>query len=196
MQKQKNLKKIGKIKGQMNSPFELLVTMVIIVFVILLGSQMLAYAGNKTCENGVNSEISEFKTNLEDAANGRSSKEFTFYPDNVCFDKSKAIIKLQRLSTQRECSAICGKPTDACWVLIFNSNESKDGIFLQRCLALHSYTSFLTDSTNCSTADKEELDGYNVLDPTQIMPLGKYILRNVAGVGESLPKICTFQKVM
>ncbi len=178
-------------KGQMNSPFELIVTMVIVTFVIILGSQILLFANDMVCQNNVQNEMSEFKGFLEDSASGRSSKEFTFYPNNPCFDPAKAVIKIERLTKQKECSIICGRPVDVCWRFIFNSNEQSGGIFIQRCLDLPGYTSFLSDSTNCSTTGTE-LDGFVALDPQNGLPMGSYVLRNISSVGESLPKICTF----
>lgn len=178
-------------RGQMNSPFELIVTMVIVTFVIILGSQVLLYAGDKVCENNIQNEMSEFKGFLEDSASGRSSKEFTFYPENPCFDPAKAIIKIEKLSKQKECSIVCGKPVDQCWRFIFNSNERSGNIFIERCLDLPGFTSFLWDSTNCPTTG-EELDGFVALEPEKGLSMGNYILRNTASVGESLPKICIY----
>ena len=50
-------------KAQMSSPFELLVAIIIMSFVVIIGSQMLANVNDQVCLAGIDKELTEFKEN-------------------------------------------------------------------------------------------------------------------------------------
>jgi len=56
-------------KGQAAAPFELLVAIIIMTFVIIVGTQMLNRVNEQVCINHVESEMSKFVNYLEETAN-------------------------------------------------------------------------------------------------------------------------------
>jgi len=180
-------------EGQMSSPFELLVAIIIMSFVVIIGSQMLAASQEQVCLSSVGKEITEFKLMLEDTAIRRGSNKFEFRPDD-CFNQNTAIIKIEKYNSTTQCGAKCGLPTESCFVLIFNAPDVANG-FIQKCLNLPVYTTFVNEPNDCPTDD---LDGYVAIDPTimdegGIRP-GSYVLQNVAPAAKTYPNICVFRK--
>ncbi len=175
-------------RGQMSAPFELLVAVIIMGFVIIVGSQMLTAANNEVCVNNIDKELSEFKSFLEDTSTFKTSNKFRFDNPNDCFNEKNAVIKIEKvIDNPKLCSAICGRADSTCHV--FNFIISKSGIVKQKCLNLSQFTTFIRDG--CDTSSNE-LAGYEAIDPTMVIPVGNYVLRNVAKAGETYPVICTF----
>ena len=183
--------------GQVNSPFELLVSITIMTFVIIIGSQMIMATNDQVCLAEVEKELKEFKLNIEDiAANSGSSIKFEFRPNTKsCFIESKAIINIVKYTDSRKCGAICDKATNSCFVLKFSASDLANG-FKSKCLNLPVFTSFVEDPTNCPT-DEPALDGYKQTNPSvkeQGLRSGTYILRNVAPAAKTYPLICTYRR--
>ena len=180
-------------KAQVSAPFELLVAIIIMGFVVIIGSQMLVAANQQVCMSSVDKEMTSFKLYLEDTANRKSSNKFDFQPES-CFDKAKAVIRIENVANSKQCAAKCGKPTDTCFIFTFYAPDIANG-FREKCLNLPKYTSFFDDATNCSTPDSGlDLDGYKAIKPSDGIKVGSYVLRNVSSAAETYPKICVFQR--
>jgi hypothetical protein len=197
-------------RGQMSSPFELFVAIIIMTFVIIIGTQMLASANANACMASIDRELIEFKQMLEDTAQRRSQNKFEFRPDD-CFNQNQATIKIVKYTQPSQCSVACGKPMQYCWAMVFSAPDLTNG-FKKKCLNLPQYTTFTDSPTICKTTD-EQLKGYKAIDPTEeitstdgtnpedginftttnLKP-GSYILRNVAGAGKTYPEMCVFRK--
>jgi hypothetical protein len=178
-------------KAQVSAPFELFVAIIIMGFVVVIGSQMLIAANQQVCMNSVDKEMTTFKLYLEDTANRKSSSKFDFQPES-CFDKSKAVIKIEKVANSKQCAAACGKPTETCFIFLFNAPDIANG-FRQKCLNLSAYTSFFVEEQTCPAGD---LDGYEVLKPSDGLKVGSYVLRNVSKAAETYPKICVFYRAV
>jgi len=177
-----------KEKGQMSAPFELLVAVIIMGFVIIVGSQMLAAANKEVCVNNIDRELTEFKQNLEDSVNIKNSNTFRFDNPDGCFNEKDAIIRIEKNTNAQQCSAICSRAENSCYVLLFSIPKS--GIFKQKCLNISRFTSFSDDGTNCPNTN---LPGYVATDPTTGgVKVGNYVIRNVSKAGETYPNICVF----
>jgi hypothetical protein len=188
-----------KNRGQMSAPFELFVAVIIMGFVIIIGSQMLSTVNREVCLNNIDKQLSDFKTNIENTANHKNSIKFYFDNPNDCFNEKIAKINIQHeRKNPRLCSLICGQATDDCYFLSFIiSKEGADNISKQKCLSISRFSTFLTAAaaSECDPNDLGEgYDGYNAIDPQFSLPIGNYILRNVSSPGEPYPKICTFYK--
>lgn len=175
----------------MSAPFELLVAVIIMSFVMIVGSQMLAASNKEVCVNSIEKEMSKFKDMLEDTATRQSSNRFIFDNPNDCYDEKNAIIKIEKVvDNPKRCSAICATANNTCFIMLFVI--TKAGIGKEKCLNLSQYTSFITEGCDSSSDD---LAGYKAIDPTQKLNVGSYVLRNMAKAGETYPKICTYYSV-
>ncbi|MDD3084173.1 MAG: hypothetical protein PHP82_04060 [Candidatus ainarchaeum sp.] len=183
-------------KAQVNSPFELLVAIIIMGFVIIIGSQMIASANSQVCLTGAERAMSEFKLNLEDTATFRTSNKFDFKPvTNNCYNENKSIMRIEIVKgNSKKCGAICDRAVDSCFIMIFQTPDLSGG-YKEKCLNLPVYTSFVSSGVDCPTTGGS-LQGYNAIDPTsaEIILSGTYVLRNVAAAGKTYPEICTYWK--
>lgn len=183
-------------KAQVNSPFELLVAIIIMGFVVIIGSQMIANANDQVCLATIDKEITEFKLKLEDTASFRTSNKFEFRPNETsCYNENKSIVKIEKYSDSKKCGTVCGRATDSCFVFTFQASDIANGL-IQKCLNLPVYTSFVTGS-DCPT-DEADLSGFDPINPTaagQRISSGTYILRNVAAAGKTYPVICTYRRI-
>ena len=183
-------------RAQMSSPFELLVAVIIMTFVIIIGTQMLGATQKGICAASVDRELTKFKINIESTANDRSANKFEFRPDN-CYNESKAITKIQQFNTPAECGARCGiAGLNSCFVLFFYAPDLPGQNIPPKCLNISQYTTFIgQNDSKCSTAN-QELAGFNPIVPVgsstdNIFP-GTYALRNVSSAGETYPSVCVF----
>ncbi len=142
------------------------------------------------CQKNIDKELSEFKLNLEDSANYKNSNAFRFDNPNNCFDESDAIIKIERIiENPKLCSIVCGIATNNCY--IFNFVISKSEIIKQKCLNISQYTDFIEDGCDASS---NELVGYETIYPEFNIPIGDYVINNLAKSEEVYPKICIYHK--
>jgi hypothetical protein len=180
-------------RAQVNSPFELLVAIIIMGFVIIIGSQMISATNDQVCLANVEKAMAEFVIKLEDTASFRTSNKIDFRPvTNNCYTESKAIMKIDVIRDDaRLCSAACGRAVNSCFIMTFQSPEIANG-FKRKCLNLPIYTSFVEGTTDCPTTETA-LQSYDPITPTGgNIVSGSYILRNVAPAGQTYPKICTY----
>jgi hypothetical protein len=181
-------------KGQMSAPFELFVAVIIMAFVIIIGSQMLSAANREVCVNNIDKQLSDFKSNIENTANYKNSTKFLFENPDKCFNEKNAKINITHVAKNaRLCALVCGRAEESCFIL--NFVISKDGISKQKCLNINKFTTFMTGETT-SACDSATLgvDGYVAISPENSLPTGSYILRNVSNPGEPFPKVCTFYR--
>jgi len=184
-------KKFLNKKAQMSAPFELFVAVIIMGFVIIIGSQMIGTANANVCINSVDKAMGEFKGHLEETVNQKSSSKFFFQPEK-CFDMKKTKISIDKISNSRTCAAKCGKPYNSCFVMSFYSSDLANG-YIDKCLNLPTYTSFFSSDYSATCLAVGELEGYVAIDPANGgIKLGSYVLRNVSSAGDTYPKICIF----
>jgi uncharacterized protein (UPF0333 family) len=183
-------------RGQVNSPFELLVAIIIMGFVILIGTQMIASANDQVCFSVVKKEMVEFSDSLENSSEYRTSTKFSFRPnEKQCYNESQSIMKIVKYANQTKCSAVCGQPLNSCFIMVFGAEDIVNG-YEDICLNIPTYTSFVSDTTTCPT-NEPSLNGYNALEVISTgknltLPSGTYIIRNVAPAGKTYPVICTY----
>jgi hypothetical protein len=189
------MKLIRNEKGQMSAPFELMVAIIIMAFVVIIGAQMLANTNEQMCLLSIESELKEFKLNIEKTAQERASIKFDFRPED-CFNERKTTIQIVQFNDDpATCASRCGDPRDSCFVLFFSSLDLANG-YKQKCLNIAEYTFFLGADAQCSIG--EDLKGFVAMNPIgdaadNLLP-GTYILRDVAPAGEAYSKICVFRR--
>lgn len=185
-------------RAQAAAPFELFVAVTIMAFVMIIGYMVLDSATTQSCLNNVDNEMRIFKSNLEEAANKRSSSSFLFSPDTKCFASKEAKLWIHLEKNSRICTSACGKPLDECYIFSF-TNSAIPNSSRSKCLDLPSLTTLLPGigSTSCELAADASLASYTPVDPTNNtskLPTGNYVIRNVASAAEQYAKICIWHK--
>jgi hypothetical protein len=182
-------------KAQASAPFELFVAVIIMAFVVVVGYTMLERVNDEVCLNSVDKEMTKFKTNLEETVSRKSTKQFTFTPQDRCFSSKSTTMKIELERKRDTCAARCNYPSDQCYVMTYyNPNISE--AFRQKCLDLPPLTTFLTGS--CPIEGTGDI-GYTAIDPTNPadsnrIDKGSYITKNISPAGETYPRICVYYK--
>ncbi len=177
----------------MSAPFELLVAIIIMGFVVIIGSQMLTASQNQICRSGIDKELTEFKSFLEDTTQKKSTNKFTFIPEDICFNTSQATIRIAKYADTKICASKCPFSAGSCFVLMFSANlpNNQGGMLIEKCLNIPEYTNFTT-SDECNTGSDLSSKGYKPINPGDDLPLGQYVLKSVSLIGQSYPSICVF----
>ncbi len=180
-------------RAQAAAPFELLVAVIIMSFVMVVGYVVLDDVNTQVCLNSVDREMTEFKLAIEDSVSRMSSSPLTFRPEGSCFSSKKSMLQIYTEQTSTVCSAVCGFASNECYIMKFSSDLP--GSTKRKCLNLPPYTNFQTGDTCTDTTLQGS--GYNrTVDPTaqgQFLP-GSYVIRNISSVGDMFPKICVYYK--
>lgn len=186
-------------KAQASAPFELLVAIIIMGFVIIAGSNVLNEANSKSCIATASNEIDNLKKAIEDSTLRQSPTEIYFNPDKGgCFNATTTTTKINSFNSAtapKECSLKCGISSNACFTISFQDTK-KPGSFIERCLNIPSYTHFYsTDITeeNCPTTLESSYAGWLPAMPSQLK-VGRYAFKNVSKVGAAFPNVCIYYK--
>lgn len=181
--------------GQASAPFELMVAVIIMSFVMVVGYMVLDTVNTQVCLNSVDREMTEFKLALEDSVARMSSTPLVFRPEGTCFNSKKAHLKIYVEENRSRCSSICGFAANSCFVMYFDIDEMM-GSTKVKCLNLPAFTSFQEEPTCVDSVLQGQ--GYSTIDPTiegKFLP-GSYIIRNISPAGHPFPMICVWYKTV
>lgn len=195
----------------MSAPFELLVAVVIMGFVVIIGTSLLGQIQMQVCKNNNDKEIEKFISNLHNTADYRSNSKFAFTLDK-CFNENKATIGIQvekaSASSSANCNAVCGTPSERCHIMVFYTADIPDGL-IRKCINIPEFTSFETNLGDPCPVVTEGGIPYTLVSPelTSIRPgstivnegqpllkSGTYIFKNVSTVGEETPRVCIYYR--
>ncbi|MGI6589540.1 MAG: hypothetical protein ACOX1V_02645 [Candidatus Iainarchaeum sp.] len=181
--------------GQASAPFELMVAVIIMSFVMVVGYMVLDTVNTQVCLNSVDREMTEFKLALEDSVARMSSTPLVFRPEGTCFSSKKSTLKIYNEETRSVCSSVCGFAANSCFIMVFSSKMP--GISTKRkCLNLPAFTSFQEEPTCTDMVLQGQ--GFSTIDPTiegEFLP-GSYVIRNISSVGDHFPRICVWYKAV
>lgn len=174
-------------RADSSAPFEVLVAVVIMGFVLVMAAQAFEFLNQKQCEAQIKDQASSLKTAVQDAIRGNSVR-LNFFPP-TCFQKEEKQMKLEVVTSKARCSAICGRELDECLFFLYDSDSFKFNLCFDNA---PTYTTFLDNSSGC------QLSGFSPVDfraPTgNIIPRGLYNIQNRTGGSETVPKLCAFHK--
>ncbi len=181
-------------RGQVNSPFELLVAMIIMSFVVIIGAQMIAATNRQVCSANVDRAMTDFKLRLEETISDRTSNRFTFNPvTNNCYNESSSSMRIENIRDSRACSNVCGRAVNSCFVMIFGSDDI--GVSKSKCLNIPVYTSFVSGDSSCPrSGDLAEYFSIDVMSSGVNLRSGNYVLRVVSPVGATHPQVCIYYR--
>lgn len=189
--------------GQEEGPFELLVAVIIMGFVIYIGMNALEELRIKTCQNKIDSTLENFKTALETTVQTLSRQELSFSMPADCFNENDEKITIDYINDERLCADYCGSSDKLCSLLIYRlKSKSGNQTFSDRkCLKISPNTSFVSqdsvsesvEGSSCENRGKEtDNPKFELQDFAAEIPQGKYVLENVANPNSDLPVICAY----
>lgn len=176
-------------KGQESAPFELLVAVIIMGFVIFVGMQAMDQLNRQKCFNEINAKLEEMKTKLETVVTERSPQQINFILSS-CFNSRDETIRIKDYSEPALCAEYCGAAKNLCTLLqYYYSGES--GFSIRKCLNISPDTVFPYNIGTCPdrASTNEELTDYR-----EEITQGQYMLLNKTSVTSTYPTICAYRK--
>jgi hypothetical protein len=183
-------------RGQEAAPFELLIAVIIMTFVIVLGMNALDILAKEKCQGELDAQMEQIKTSLETVAKGQGGKATIEFRFPGCFKENESRLNIQLLLQQTVCSSICGGNRVDCVLLRFtNPYESNT-----KCLNISTQTVF-GDSTICDASrisspdigiEYEEVE-WDSTEANQIFP-GKYVIMKEFNQFSESPTVCVYRQ--
>jgi len=178
-------------KGQESAPFELLIAVIVMTFVIVVGFNALGTLNKKTCEGNLNQNIEQIKSAIESVAKNKSKVNIG-YDLPSCFNETKTKLRIIERNDLTYCSAICGGSLAQCTVLQFSSTDPSYTEI--KCLRISSATSF-PEGDPCDTdIFDEEYELVNWKDDSIGVLPGTYTLMRQGNLVTDSPKICVYKR--
>ncbi len=183
-------------KAQVSAPFELLVAVVVMGFVILAGTYALSNLSENTCLGNKRQNFSEMISALRDVTLG---SDLTFrnvtFTTKSCFNQKYEKIQLNTYEDEGKCNAYCGGGTN-CLLLeyIYEDEDRMDYKYPipPVCTHLPSAITFETDIERCVTDGGDEWDTINPI--ANDIPLGRYRIFRSNDNSQNNIKICFLKK--
>ncbi|MFH0905706.1 MAG: hypothetical protein V1824_00025 [archaeon] len=185
----------NKNKGQESAPFEVLVAVIIMAFVILAGSYALKNLNENVCLGNKTKDISEFVNSLRDVVLG---SDLTFRTINFttksCFNSKYEKIQLNSYESSTKCSAYCGSG-DNCLLMeyTYNKDNTPKMPIAPVCTYLSPTLNLVTENIelDCGVSGEE----WESIDRENIKP-GKYRVYKVSSSNDSAStiKLCMLKE--
>ena len=162
-------------KGQVSAPFEILVAVIVMGFVILAGTYALKNLSENTCLGDKRKEMGDLVSSLRDVVLG---SDLTFrnitFQTKACFNSKAESIQLNAYNEQSRCTAYCGSGVSCVLLEYVYNDEAKQ----QRKYPIPPICTGLPTTINFSTTELEcGLSGPDDPNWVLINPIG-----NVTGI--------------
>ncbi len=184
-------------KGQEAAPFELLIAVIIMGFVLAVGFMAMSELSKKQCQGSIETTMSELKTSLEIVAKGQGKTTFAFRMP-PCYTESKSRLGIRNITERIVCSRICGGNRIDCTVLEFYGYSEAGSYVSVLCLDIPATVDFPSDVAG-SPCDPDKYESgtieYEVVSwkDGPIIP-GDYILVNEYTLMSDYPRICAYKR--
>ncbi len=176
---------LGK-KAQVSAPFELMVAVILMTFVILAGLYAMNTLEKQKCENEVNKELEELKEAIELIAKGKGQHLVSFELPG-CAQRNTEV-KIVTHTDPYLCNILCGGSKTVCIVLTFDAEGVSSMV---KCLEISPLTQFAPDSCACPEDDYNLAKGWQTGNIQQ----GTYLITSGYAVGGGTPIVCPCIKV-
>ncbi len=176
-------------KGQESAPFEVLVSVVIMGFVIVIAMVAIDTVTKEQCKAEIKRSGTELKIRIEEVSKGNDTT-LLFSPPK-CFNQRNEIIKISSIKSRSLCSLYCGGTKEECLVFDYQAGDEHGELI---CLANASIlTQFIT--TPGTACQDRTAEGYQLEDFRSAIPRGNYILVNNNADISALPQVCAYRKM-
>ena len=187
-------------KGQVSAPFEILVAVIVMGFVILAGTYALKNLSENTCLGDKRKEMGDLVTSLRDVVLG---SDLTFrnitFQTKACFNSKAESIQLNAYNEQSKCTAYCGSGV-SCVLLEYIYNDATKQ---QRkypippiCTGLPTTINFITDPTECALSPTDPWVLVNPIGSVNGIEPGRYRLyRAETASGATTANFCFLKSI-
>lgn len=183
-------------KAQVDAPFEVLVAVILMGFVILAGSYALKNLSQNICIGDKRQDLSEFRSALRDVVLGSDLTFKNFHlRSRHCFNRQYEYTRLVTYTDQHMCSAYCQSLTSTCTLIQYYYDDGKRSMYpiTPICADLPSAIDFVTEADNnakklCDVQENERLLQQSPSGGYEITP-GYYRMFRAA-MGDGSTKVC------
>jgi hypothetical protein len=177
-------------KGQEEAPFQLLVAVVLMTFVIIVGMNAMQEAEKQKCFNDTEKAMNDFKLALEKTAIYKQPSNVRFNPPG-CSNNEKFLVK--KIDEPRLCKRACLNASAAC-VLLRYDTEKVTGI-ADKCINISYSTEFRMhpDNTECINLEEDGFEGTNI-ESAEGLEKGTFQFLYYSNPSISYPVVCTYVK--
>jgi len=168
-------------KAQASAPFEVLVAVILMGFVILAGTWALINLSQSTCIGNKREKMSELKEAIKEVVMGSelTIKNISF-DIQPCFNERYEYINLITYSNQTKCTAYCGGG-NTCTLLeyYYDDEKTKKQPIPPICVELPTAVEYETSTYNCFIEGDPEAEKWVAINPESFetnLKQGKYQL--------------------
>lgn len=187
-------------RGQESAPFELLIAVIVMTFVMFVGMNALAKLHTEECDYKIQKNLQDLEFALEKTVNQAVPQKLSFSPPS-CYKNQRVF--LQYKENKNMCSDICQVEKERCIILNFFSD---DGSNYRRCIDIAISTLFqqtgdcppqgetgtpLNLQTGGCTGGGPSSGGTEC-NETDVIG-GTYIFKNNTKAGDPFPTICAYK---
>ena len=175
--------------GQEEAPFQLLVAVILMTFVIIVGLNAMQEAEKQKCFNETEKAMNDFKLALEKTANNKSPSNVNFNPPG-CTKSEKFEIK--PFDDQRICTKVCESSSSTCVLLRYSTSEITN--LPDKCINIGYDTQFRFNGDG--TAECTEKTDYHgtQIDSVQGIEQGVYQFLFSDSPGRTFSVVCSYVK--
>ena len=178
-------------KAQSSAPFELLVAVIIMGFVIFFGMNALHQLSEQQCEKELDRTMHAIVNSTELVVNQRAYQTFELKIPN-CYSKphnyDRPRLYFVSKVSQTLCSAYCKGYRESCMLLTFESAEESRVL----CVNISVFTVFPEANTGYSGCPPR--DGFKLMQPGDELPEGFYSVTNSTPIGQLTPYVCFYKQ--
>ncbi|MFH1234083.1 MAG: hypothetical protein V1493_00515 [Candidatus Diapherotrites archaeon] len=182
-------------RGQESAPFELLIAVIVMIFVMMFGYRAIEETQIADCKAKINMELESMRTALEATAN-QSSLQTLHFEVPQCFRNSSVTVSTVR--SRNVCSQVCQEGRSECIFLYFKSDAYPKRVCVN--IPLNTVFDGMEDggplSGDCPDRRNDpvpyKLTMFNVNNVG--VPNGDYILLNRTPPGNASPVVCAYRQ--
>ena len=186
-------------KAQESAPFELLVAVVVMGFVIFIGLNAMQQLRQEQCFAKVDKALEEFKIKLEIAVTQKSPQQVLFNLSD-CFSQKEEEIRIVDWDNALVCADLCGTAEITCSSLEYINTASGRFKSVRKCVNISPETVFPSEqaSGRCNDAPilrQQFSQDFILQDFKSYIQQGKYLLVNKTFATDTFPTVCAYLRV-
>lgn len=179
-------------KGQAEAVFEVLIAVILLSFVLVIGSISMNTISNNKCSKEIDISLKDFVLNIERVSSSSlASKSYLFGLPN-CFGPD-ADVKIISESDSALCSSYCPGSTGGCYLMQYDNNKDKVNPRRYNCLNISPIT-VLNDNGICNQGNLALVDssqGNGAYSLEYKFTRGKYLITSAS---LQRPNICIYKE--
>ncbi|MFH1240234.1 MAG: hypothetical protein V1672_03375 [Candidatus Diapherotrites archaeon] len=192
-------------KGQESAPFELLVAVIIMGFVMFVGIYAMSNLQREQCYNETQKTIQDFSRTLEEVATtpGHIKSYNLAFPSGCGAGTKKKVtindveqyteqLFLRAWSKPEFCATNCESSGSLCVMLHYFMAEGGGVI---KCINIPPDTVFPDDVSGECTDKSDETPAYKLIDVRVDIPEGYYLFQNKSSPNSTNPVICAYVRM-